>query len=167
MSGFFADEPSPSSTGKQQGLVACSAVDLASGCAARMHPGRTETCGLTSEVLPVDMKKILTMVGCAAWAAVAVSSASPADALAITYQTGLYATCASGWQVEPGFLCETDYAGSQIIKFVTTACSGGTCSAQYQGVYVTFQYPFGRTQTTQYSSCTSGHAIYGLTTCSC
>jgi hypothetical protein len=114
----------------------------------------------------VDMKKILTLVGCAAWAAVAVSSSSPAHAIARTSQNGMYATCATGFMSQVNWACGNQYIGSQIIKFQETACSGGGCATISNGAMVTFKYPYGRSQASLISTCNYQN-VYGLYSCAC
>jgi hypothetical protein len=118
-------------------------------------------------------KNIIKLIACLAWAGVAISSATPADALLVTTSTGPYATCSAEWQYRNNASCTgmtflTSY--QQQIKFVTTACSGGACSMAFApSIYTENVYGTGRKTTTSYGLCDPSFLqyIYGLGTCAC
>jgi hypothetical protein len=129
----------------------------------------------------MNSTNIIKLVAALAWGGVAVSSASTANALAITTQSGSFATCAaqssasyqnwcltSGAHEERTYLYETLYV--QQIKFVSTNCNQGGCTPDSSQVSVDFIYPVGRKVVTSHSTCgntiTLKH-VYGLDTCAC
>jgi hypothetical protein len=121
------------------------------------------------------MKKTFALVACFAWAAVALSTVSPANAVAITTQTGSYATCSASYttQASTGTCLEAgEYMGfpmdyMQTMKFVSTACSGGACSSDSATAATDTVYPTGRKQTYLAASCMGGKRMYDITTCAC
>jgi hypothetical protein len=125
----------------------------------------------------MNTSNIIKLVACLAWAGVAVSSARPADAYAITTQTGTYATCAAQsstlfqeWCIfavgeDLFYRYETGYV--QQIKFVSTACNQGGCTPDATQVAVDFAYPVGRKTVTSHTTCGANKNVYGLGTCAC
>jgi hypothetical protein len=118
---------------------------------------------------------ILKLVTCLAWAGVAVASAAPADALAVTTQTGEYASCSNDYSVQLRTWCrdvETQNPGwqtthIQTIKLVSTPCGAGGCAGQ-DAVYTDTVYGTGRKTVTWYSFCDADpYYIYGFGSCGC
>jgi hypothetical protein len=121
---------------------------------------------------------VVKMIAGLAWAGAAISSAAPADALLITFQTGAYATCNPEWEYYNSWVeCPLTpgepepFTGwyRQKIRFLTQGCNTGACSQDAFWVYTDFIYEdFGRKTTTLYRSCYgTDNAIYGLGTCGC
>jgi hypothetical protein len=118
-------------------------------------------------------QKTLVLVACCAWIAVALSTATPANADAITTQSGLYATCSGTYTAAyADFACgsealfvQTNY--NQIMRFVNTNCNTGTCSADTLQVAVQSVYPTGRKTAHQDSTCFNSKRKYSLGTCAC
>jgi hypothetical protein len=133
----------------------------------------------------MNTTNILKLVACLTWAGVAVSSATPASAIAVTNQTGSYASCSNASQAATNTFCGTPhnpmddydniYAGDptvytsymQQIKFVSVACSGGGCQGDNGQVYVEGLYGVGRKVVTGLDSCDGYWYKYGLDTCAC
>jgi hypothetical protein len=120
---------------------------------------------------------ILKLVAALAWGGVAVSSASSANAIAVTTQAGDYAACASQSQYLLREFCPWTYDGvsyppmyqtnyTQQIKFVTTSCNGGGCTYDASTVYVDFAYPVGRKTSMGWVTC-SGMRAYDFGSCAC
>jgi hypothetical protein len=116
---------------------------------------------------------MIKLAACVAWAGAAVSSASPANAYAVTSQVGDYASCSASYTTISKNWCydgesrtwafATYYA--QNIKFVSTPCSSGGCS-DTGNVYTEFLYGPGRKIVTPATPCDASN-IYGLDTCGC
>jgi hypothetical protein len=114
------------------------------------------------------MNKSLIVMGCIAWAGVAMSSATEASAKAGTYQ-GLnmtYASCSASSSSVYNETCGVIFHYQQNIQFVQTACNTGGC-AQTGGTYVDFLYPAGRKTASFSATCTAPFTIYNLGTCAC
>jgi hypothetical protein len=114
------------------------------------------------------MTQFFKLAVCLAWAGVVISSATPSDALVRTSQTGSYANCRNDWDSNHDSWClTTNYV--QYMKFMSTACSSGGCSSEFNGFYTESTYGSGRKKTTSYGLCGAGSAwrIYGLGSCSC
>jgi hypothetical protein len=119
----------------------------------------------------------LNLTICLAWAACAIAYATPADARAVTAQTGAYATCSSASITEPRGWCpmtETEAPSIdtyylQQIRFVSTGCNSGGACAQGGDVWTDMLYSTGRKPTTPQGSCfgASLYYVYGLGSCAC
>jgi hypothetical protein len=110
----------------------------------------------------MNTKNIIKLVAALAWGGVAVSSATSAQANALTRQTGAYATCSS-W-TSTGLACgEFNYV--QKVSFGATPCSSGGCSGALivntMSIYTTGR----KTATFMYVDCEMNR--YGLGTCAC
>jgi hypothetical protein len=122
----------------------------------------------------MNTTNIFKLAACLAWAGVAVSSAAPADALALTSQTGDYASCSANYTARTRRWCgdvETGDPGwetlyNQTIKLVSQACNTGGCQG-VDTVYTDFVYPAGRKTATAINWCDTGTNVYQLGTCSC
>jgi hypothetical protein len=115
----------------------------------------------------MNVKKLVTILACAAWAGAAISFATPASAVAITSQYGQFATCSNYWTYSPQVQCNYYLNYQQTMRFQTSACSGGTCTAQYGGTYVENVYVVGRkTATVIFTGCSFG-TVYGIDDCGC
>jgi hypothetical protein len=120
---------------------------------------------------------IFKLAAALAWAGVAVSSATPADASLITSQTGSYATCHPDTQTVFGYLdCPLalgepepfSYNYKQTIRFISVGCNAGGCSTDTTWVYTDTSYGTGRKTTSVERSCRGTTLkIYGLGTCAC
>jgi hypothetical protein len=115
------------------------------------------------------MNKAFTFLAAAAWAGVAISSATPAEAIALTSMTGSYATCTMSYSAVSMESCGYHLNYNMIMRFLSTACgtSGGTCAADYGGAYTEWLYPTGRKMTTYVQTCPSGQTAYGIDSCAC
>jgi hypothetical protein len=118
-------------------------------------------------------KKTLALVACFAWAAAALSTAAPANAEAVTTQTGNYATCSASYTTASSRAAcgaETvayEMSYQQTMKFVSTTCGTGGCSSDTVTVATDTIYPVGRKHTYFELSCIGGKRLYSITTCSC
>jgi hypothetical protein len=114
--------------------------------------------------------RFLPAVAAFAWAGVALSSAQPADAIAIFgRQTGPYATCSSQTTAYSGGQCGYSFNYYQRMATVSIGCNAGGCSAE-TFAYVDFIYSSGRKPTTMLMSCgflNGPFYVYSLTSCSC
>jgi hypothetical protein len=133
----------------------------------------------------MNTTNIFKLVACLTWAGVAVSSATPASAIAVTTQTGSYASCSTASTASTNTFCGTPpnpmdygdivYAGDptvytsyvQQIKFVSVACSGGGCQGDNAQVHVEGLYGAGRKVVSGLDSCDGYYYKYGLDTCAC
>jgi hypothetical protein len=118
------------------------------------------------------MMKLFKLGVCIAWGAVAVSSATPASAYALTYQSGAYAACSANYSsgfFSDGVCSGAEFNYEQTIKFVSTTCNaGGGCTDQMGVTYTDFVYPTGRKATSLDVDCSeAGYRTYGLGTCAC
>jgi hypothetical protein len=115
---------------------------------------------------------VIKLTACLAWAGVAVSSATPANALAVTMQYGAYATCSSSityTTIGTKYCPEVYTAAAQNIKFLSQACNTGGCIGS-SNCYVDFIYNPGRTTTElQETFCGTGGSwrVWALSSCSC
>jgi hypothetical protein len=127
---------------------------------------------------------IIKLAAALAWGGVAVSSASPASALAIMNQSGAYATCAANyyaqelghcWQgsgqidesgIESGYVLYETHYKQQIRFVVSSTCNADGCSTDTSEVYVDAVYSVGRKTVTSQSMCNVKH-VYGLGTRAC
>jgi hypothetical protein len=103
---------------------------------------------------------------CIAWAAVAISGATPASALISTYQSGSYAACSAN--ITADFYddsCGQFWSYRQTIRLVSSTCNGGGCSNDVGDVRTEFAYPTGRKVTDAYYPCAGN--IYELGSCAC
>jgi hypothetical protein len=123
---------------------------------------------------------ILRLVACLAWAGVAVSSAAPVQAEAITTQVaevGSFAACASAYTSQINHHCgsaaegeifyQASTAYTQRIKFVTTPCNSGGCNPENIVVYVGSVYATGRKTVTGAGWLCMSKYSYGLGSCAC
>jgi hypothetical protein len=117
--------------------------------------------------------KLFKLMACAFWCGAVVSSATPADAYAITGQSGGYANCSADSDVHLMYWCESSFDSTsyvQTIKFVTTVCNAGGCNSGSSTVYTDFEYPYGRKPAYEQSHCATsynGMNVYGLGSCAC
>jgi hypothetical protein len=115
------------------------------------------------------VKNVLTFAAGIAWAALAVSSAAPANARAATQQglTG-YASCGGNAFVESNSFCSIQFNYWQIIKFVNISCNSSGCSAN-AGACTESAYGAGRKVASLNTSCpdTLTWYVYDLGTCAC
>ena len=125
-------------------------------------------------------KTLLALVGAIAWGGAAISSAAPAHAIAVTYQSGDYASCSNNadadfanqdcyYYVEGSsvhYYLETHYI--QQIKFVETGCNAGGCNNDNDVVRTDFVYSAGRKTATSrgLDTCSYG-SLLELGTCAC
>jgi hypothetical protein len=114
---------------------------------------------------------LIKLLPCIVWGAVAVSSATPANAQILTAQSGSYAACSQDYDYNRGgdFPCGdlTFFAEYlQRIRLVGTPCSSGGCAPDSGDVYTEFLYDTGRHFTMWQTEC-SGYNVYALGTCNC
>jgi hypothetical protein len=112
-------------------------------------------------------KKVLTMLACAAWGGVLLSSAAPASAVAVSQTTGQYALCQTFYQAQTGEHCGYLLTFSQPIKFQSTACSTGTCNSTYAATYTDTVYTVGRKAAWYLSGCAGGWTAFNISSCNC
>jgi hypothetical protein len=110
--------------------------------------------------------KSVQLMACIAWAALAVSSASPASANAETFQTGSYALCSMRYTTANRVNCNGTFNYNMEIKLVNESCNKGSCTPVDNTVYTEFRYKSGRNITTLLSSCTTWN-LYGFGSCGC
>jgi hypothetical protein len=111
------------------------------------------------------MSKNIVALACVLWAAVAISSATPANAYAATQQYGEHAACSaanSNW-MWPGCWI---MSYKQIIKFQATSCGSGSCGSSNGDVYTESVYGTGRHVATCVDGC-DGYNLYVMEPCSC
>jgi hypothetical protein len=113
---------------------------------------------------------IIKLVAALAWGGVAVSSATQASAIAVTSQTGNYASCSADYTATSNGnkYCSTFTTSySQTIKMVSTSCNTGACAGSGL-VFVGTVYSIGRKIATLQEMCDYGnYKAYGLGTCAC
>jgi hypothetical protein len=123
-----------------------------------------------------DMKPLANLFRaavCAAWVAAAISTAAPANALALTQQSGgNYASCSNNYTYNSEIFTCADEGGPwsyrQTISLVSTACNEGGCDFNRGAVYTDFLYGPGRKIALQYYVCPSAIMnLYGFDTCAC
>jgi hypothetical protein len=118
---------------------------------------------------------VVRLVAGIAWAGLAVASAAPASARAVTSQSGEFASCSAN--IESGLLaCAFESSGkftnyffssyAQGIKFVTAGCGSGGCNSDSSIVYTDLVYPPGRKTATYGGACES-YNLYTLGPCAC
>jgi hypothetical protein len=120
----------------------------------------------------MNISNIIKLVAALAWGGVAVSSATPASAIAVTNQSGAYASCSAsystssiGWK-----FCESEYTCyTQQIKFINTACNQGGCTGDTGTVWTDMIYPVGRKVTYGPTQCglTENYNVYEIGSCAC
>jgi hypothetical protein len=111
---------------------------------------------------------VLKLVACVAWACVAISSATPANARIVTSQTGQYAACSANYGSQSNAYC-FEFPYYQQIKLTSRfgmCASGGTCTPDNSVVQSEWVYPTGRKTATIAFPCGGGNT-YELDTCSC
>jgi hypothetical protein len=112
------------------------------------------------------MTTAMKLLACLAWVGAAISSAAPADALAMTLQYGAYATCSSNYNPAPYENCLVlNY--TQTIKFVNTSCNSGGCSDDSASVRTENRYDGGRKATEFVGNCGGTMNIFELDPCGC
>jgi hypothetical protein len=113
-----------------------------------------------------EMKKNLVVLACVAWAAATISLAAPANAIAITTDSGDYASCSANSNPQTGMACATwGYSYVQTIKFMENSCNSGACQGNAT-TYTDMVYSAGRKTSTSLQFC-GGYNIHGLDTCQC
>jgi hypothetical protein len=113
---------------------------------------------------------VFKLVACVVWAAVAVSSATPASAVAAGQVSPYeWVSCSPiyGSNSEP----VTDHCGWQFpyyqnLRFVARACSGGSCSNDASTLLTEFPYTNGRKFVAWDQQCGTLW-IFGLDSCAC
>jgi hypothetical protein len=112
---------------------------------------------------------LFKLMGCIAWAAVAVSSATPASAKARTPQLGGWASCSANYNATYDNSCGLIFNYAQIIKFVNQGCSSGGCSPVSDVTLVENVYPLGRKVSFSGGGCSTSNNYYlfDLYTCAC
>jgi hypothetical protein len=123
------------------------------------------------------MKTTLFKIGAAiAWAGAAIVSASPANAMALTWQSGDYAACSSNYYYgQYTATCDDGASGTQYIdfnavqhiRFIQAACNSGNCAADSFDVQVEFLYGTGRKRVSGTGMSCGGMNLYGIDTCAC
>jgi hypothetical protein len=108
-------------------------------------------------------------MGCIAWAAVAVSSATPASAKARTPVGGGYASCSASYNPTSEDSCGLHFSYGQIIKFINQGCSSGGCSPVSDVTLVESVYPLGRKVSYGGGGCSgnNNYYLFDLYTCAC
>jgi hypothetical protein len=113
------------------------------------------------------MNKTFATLATIAWASVALSSATPANASAYTMQSGNYAACSANYSAASFTACDSSYTTYiQTIKFIGTPCDSGDCSNEMDNVYTDQIYDTGR-KTAYLSDFCHSLYVYGLGSCSC
>ena len=113
-------------------------------------------------------KKFLKVAICSAWAAFAMSAATPSSARAITAQSGSYAACSNYSDTDPFFYCDVQFNYVQSIKFIGSPCNSGSCGGDWL-TDVESLYSTGRKTTSYIASCgdASGNALWEIGSCGC
>jgi hypothetical protein len=115
---------------------------------------------------------IIKLVAALAWGGVAVSSATPANAKALTQQyVGQFGTCSSSYSAayyDAGYNCNyLRFNYTQNIKFVVVSCSSGTCTTEMATTYVETVYTTGRKVSAGGQSCGAQGTLVELGSCAC
>jgi hypothetical protein len=112
---------------------------------------------------------LIKLVACIAWAAAAISGATPAEAIAVTVVSGNYATCSASYTTGGQTQCGYSTSYRQNIKFVSIGCSLGGCNEDSGGVYTDFVYPTGRKSASLVVACNGliTYNVYNLGSCAC
>jgi hypothetical protein len=121
----------------------------------------------------MNAMRFLPVAAAFAWMGVVLSSAQPAEAIAIFgEQVGSYATCSSNTTAISGSMCNYAFNYRQTINIVATSCNSGSCSAD-RAAYVDSKYSTGRKPATLVATCSNiwigggiNH-IYNLGSCAC
>jgi hypothetical protein len=120
----------------------------------------------------MNTTNIIKLVACLAWAGVAVSSATPANAKALTQQmVGQFGTCSSSYSAayyDGGYNCNfIRFNYSQNIKFVVVSCSSGACTTEMATTYVESLYATGRKVAVNAMSCGGQGTLVDMGSCAC
>jgi hypothetical protein len=134
----------------------------------------------------IDMNtKLFAASACLAWGAALFGSTAPADAYAITSQSGSYATCSANYSPASHVAswCSDEYGSTdpygtqstilytnyeQQIKLVATSCNSGPCSSGNDLVYTDFIYNTGRKVVSSSTVLCGGNTWrYEIGTCAC
>jgi hypothetical protein len=121
----------------------------------------------------ITVTNIIKLAACLAWAGLAVSSATPVDAMVTTRAGfGLYASCSASYSTyaDTGLFCDDAvWSYTQNIKFVSSACSTGGCSETTGSVYVESVYPAGRKPVISLGGCSNSmvYELFDFDTCNC
>jgi hypothetical protein len=109
------------------------------------------------------------LVPCLLWGGLAIASATPANALAESVQTGNIVNIAANYEAKIFESCNGYFSYSQTIRFLTGACNLGTCRdfGDLNGANVDSVYPVGRRQVMALDGCQPGRSLYELTSCAC
>jgi hypothetical protein len=121
---------------------------------------------------------MLKLVACMAWAGVAISSATPASAIAASGGTGNYAACSADSTPEVHEFCGTFFNYNQTIRFLSVSCNSGGCAQEMGATYTESAYGPGRKVAELLRICEgefggsvfsspTGLNMYGLDTCGC
>ena len=104
---------------------------------------------------------------CIAWAAAAVSSATTANAWAMTWATANYANC-SPLNFAYSFYdsgCQHQWNYQQQVALISNSCSSGGCGNSGY-IYTDMVYASGRKIATRQGQCNNGY-VYALGSCAC
>jgi hypothetical protein len=125
----------------------------------------------------MNTTNIIKLVACFAWAGLAMASATPADAIAVTAQTGAYAACANQNTIDPQYHCPYFDGGEifynewtnykQQIKFANAVCNSGNCATDTSLVFTDMVYPTGRKVVTSTGIFCGQKYVYELGSCAC
>ena len=103
---------------------------------------------------------------CIAWLTLAVTSAAPANARALTLKSGDYAVCSANYSVRDHSDCNGFWPYYQNIRFNSTTCNSSDCSSISGTTYVESIYSYGRKPAIPAESC-SAMLVYQLGACAC
>jgi hypothetical protein len=109
---------------------------------------------------------VLKLVACLAWMGAAVSSATSADALALTSIGGEYATCSGSYRSATVVACDIYFSYEMRMVLVSESCSSGNCGMLTPWTKTDIVYSYGRKQAAPYFNCGSG-TVYELYSCGC
>jgi hypothetical protein len=115
----------------------------------------------------MNTANIIKLAACLAWAGVAVSSATPASAYAVTLQIGDYAACSANIETGSTNFCGQTWPYKQTIKFLGDPCNGGGCTEGSGVTYTDFVYEPGRKTAVLEQMCQLSRRYYGLDSCAC
>ena len=107
------------------------------------------------------------ILAAAAWGALAVSTAAPAEALIYTTQTGSYAAVTGNYRAEDYSTCGYSFNYRHLIKFISTSCNKNYCNTADMWPWVQFAYSGGRKVTNHVTSCSSYSNVFSLSNCAC
>jgi hypothetical protein len=110
----------------------------------------------------------LALGACIAWAGLAISMATPADAYMMTWASGgNYANCSANklnsLYYDAG--CQHQWTYQQQVAIITTSCNAGGCSSSGM-VYTDMVYGAGRKTLSRGGLCSGGY-VYSLGSCAC